>query len=327
MLPLTTITAALRPALFGAAQICVVALLVLYLYAHLPEFSEMNWIANGKAVGVGAAASFICLFLNALRWRLLTSHLSIAVSLPDHLKIMLLTQALGTILPFSMSADALRVGFISRKSASITKAIATVFVDRLIPAVITIALFAFMLSLIRWPHVSGLVAFVTALLVIAACPLLSAFLRHLSLLLPRYLAHRTITMSYAFRLPAKKLAAFIGCTLLMHLIMVEAVIAIVICITQQSIPIVAGSVTVSAYLLSSIFPFSIGGWGIREIAAAEILSAFHIEAQFATTASVCLSVGMAFASLPGILLLRRCDVVSALNAIKHFGRGSSDGNG
>ncbi|WP_322891285.1 MULTISPECIES: lysylphosphatidylglycerol synthase transmembrane domain-containing protein [unclassified Yoonia] len=311
-----------RRASFGAVLRVLVTLAILALLWHLTDGpqvlallaqSEWLWLLAALASAHGQV------LLSALRWRLTAAQLDQPLRKRDAIGEYYLSQFVNLAVPGGVLGDAGRA-VRQRHQAGMLRAAQAVVLERLVGQVALFAvLFGGFIVAIAVPGglvlpdwVSDIVGWL-ALLVVGLVGLgavlsrvpgpvsraTAGFLAALRLgLLARGVWPRQVGLSIA--IVACNLASFAFCAFA----------------TGTDLPFVAVVTILPLILTSMMIPLSVGGWGLREGAAAAIWPVVGAQAEAGIAASIAFGLVILAASLPGVwfLLSQRRRPASASSA-------------
>jgi uncharacterized membrane protein YbhN (UPF0104 family) len=238
------------------------------------------WLSSTKLAwhdlaSVDAASMAACLVLSLLivlilawRWRYLVAHTTAATNVPSMSDFMAFSWAglaVNQLVPSVVGGDALRVTLLARRGLQTAAAATSVIVDRLYGLVgllvLCIASAPFLSPELFVPTLAA--SAVLALGIAAAARIGRSVLHRFPLFLSTFAAAtRTMSWSSMLLLVAAAVAAHLA-NIGIFLVIAHAVGA--------SVPFVPTVAIFSAVLLLSVLPFSLAGWGLRELA---LLSAF-----------------------------------------------------
>lgn len=285
-----------------ALPVTTLVVLIWRLKNDLPSLSTLD---RTSAV----AAVTLLLFqpaLIGLRWWLLLRQYDTKTSIVSLTSATWVSAFANLFLPAGVGGDAVRIVYSCRFGSLLGAATASVLMDRIMALVALVALILIFAPQLpqavdfRMVEVLGILcAFCVVLLAaIYAYVRGSRHAKH-SPLVQRYL-NWVFYMLRTVEHPLVTTAA-IAISIVVHLLSFAAFYIIV---SGLSIDVsVPSFIAVSALLtFIQMMPISIGGWGVREIAAVSLLGMIGVAAGPALLASLLLGVCYAVASLPGALI-------------------------
>jgi glycosyltransferase 2 family protein len=207
-------------------------------------------------------------------------------------------------LPASVGGDAVRIYYARQHSRGLGAAVASVVIDRLVAllalAVLMVALAPILADLID-QRITVAVGILCALGIVAAVVVFRAA-GEPSRSQPQWplLARGVQIVHYMLRIVAHPTHGVITFTIavIVHLLSFFALLLIA---RGLGIHADAGAVLAIAAIVTfiQVVPISIGGWGVREVAAITLLGLIRIEPGTALLASIVLGLSYGMASLPG----------------------------
>lgn len=294
------------PGLALRAAVTTAALALLWHLADGPAVldrlrsAQPLWLAAAFATASGQ------IVLSALRWRLVAAALGQPLSRAEAVREYYLSQLINFSLPGGVLGDAGRA-LRQRHRAGLVRAGQAVVIERMAGQIallaVTAAGFALLardtaaLALPHWAGPFGLIVAGLVLGVIAALGA-TAFLRgrigaaaagFLVACRAGLLGRRVWAWQVALGL------AIVACNL--------ASLALAARATGTVIPPVALVTVLPLILLSMLVPLTVGGWGLREGAAAALWPAFGAAAGAGVAASVAFGLVIWLATLPGLVVL------------------------
>ncbi len=288
------------------AKIAVSGALVWYLVSSIDLAESTERLTRFDAGwGVFALAVLGLTFLvGALRWRVFARRLNIALTIGAALRLSLIGQFFGQVLPAGVGGDAVRAWLLVRRGADIGPSVGSIVLDRL--AGLAALLFMIALSLpmtltlvddanMRWGLALLLVVGIAAialLLGLSYLPHTIARWRRVRSLADTIRAARRAGLS-----PRPALSAF-GLSLFGHLLSVLTVFLLAKGLGLTIAPL-ACLVLVPPVVLVAILPISIAGWGVREGAMVAALGFAGVAAGDALAISILFGLGALAISLTG----------------------------
>jgi uncharacterized protein (TIRG00374 family) len=271
--------------------------------------------------------------LNALRWNGITRSLGFDVDLKSHVRYTFVSLFVGSFVPVSVGADLVRVFLLAHGPSEIPVAIVSVVGDRAVAVAFTVFAFVFVQLVLNAHWILAAVFLLLACIAVAAfvfLPLKSLLrgARTLKLFDIIFSGRRDSfvvkSVSALFR-SLEKAAIFFNeqpralvevavLTIIMHALGALAVYVCVWLISGNLISPLNASLIISTFLLSALFPISIGGWGVREMATAHTLWAGNLDVSASVFVALSISVGTTLASIPGIVWVER----SLFSGVKNF---------
>jgi len=240
------------------------------------------------------------------RWWLLLRQYQARLSLRALTSITWVSVFANQFLPAGVGGDAIRVVYACRFGVKLGAATASIVADRVM-ALAALAL----LILLLGPQLPQAIDHRILLALAAACVAggvavlaLLIFARRVPGLLRLPIVGRLAQMALYVMKPVERpsvLAATVALSIAVHILSLAAFLAVIqgLSISTPVLPFLA----VAALLaFIQIVPISIGGWGVREIAAVSLLHPLGVAAGPALLSSVLFGVCYAAASLPGAMI-------------------------
>jgi glycosyltransferase 2 family protein len=241
--------------------------------------------------------SLLVVWLLAWRWHAVLSALSqdgdTAPSIRALMRITWVGLAINQVLPSVVAGDAVRIAQLASSKVSLAKAAGSVVVDRLY-GLIGLALLALSGVHLLAPNASTLVFLVAAGLVcVGAGYQLLNRLPQLSGLRGLLLAHRLSWTTSAMMIAAAMVS---------HLANI-AIFLVIAYALDVSLPIFPAMGVMAAILLASVLPFSVAGWGIRELALVQAFGYMNSNGENIILASIIYGLVLLIIQASGFLFL------------------------
>lgn len=245
--------------------------------------------------------------LIGVRWWLLLRQYDSRSTFPSLAGVSWFSVFANQFLPAGLGGDAVRIYYARRLGNRLGAATASVLMDRILALVALVLLVVGLAPSLPTTIDRRLVFALGGLCAVCVVLIIGAYLMvrrswHLTLQSP--LIQRLMTLThYVLRTlsyPLQTLLA-LSVSITVHLLSFAAFILIArsIGIAVATAPMVA----VTALLtFIQIIPISIGGWGVREVAAVSLLGLLGVEPGSALLASLLLGFSYAVASLPGVAM-------------------------
>lgn len=295
-----------KPIVWIALKVGISAAILFALFWKFRgELPSVLSIKPGPAIAA-IALLLIQPVLIGCRWRLLLRRYDSRLSLRTLTSITWVSVFANQFLPAGVGGDAIRVVYACRLGAKLGAATASIVADR---AMALAALAA--LILLLGPQLPQAIDHHILLALAAACIAGGISLAALLVLARRFprlvrlpIVGRVVEVAlYVLKAVEHPqiLLATVALSIVVHLLSLAAFLAIArgLSIATPIMPFLA----VAALLaFIQIVPVSIGGWGVREIAAVSLLHPLGVAAGPALLASVLFGVCYAAASLPGAVI-------------------------
>ncbi|WP_333713152.1 lysylphosphatidylglycerol synthase transmembrane domain-containing protein [Yoonia sp.] len=297
-------TASFKPMAYRVAHVVVPVASILFVLSHV-DGAEVWAALRGMQAGLMLAAVVACslqIVLSALRWRLTASLLGAAMTRRSAVSEYYLSSFINMTLPGGVLGDATRA-LRARTTAGLETAAQAVVIERFagqiaLGTVLLLGLAVSGRSVLQTSAwiAAGVIAILLLLLRAARRAEITgrapAFLRRFGLAIGRswawgrgFAAQAVLSLAIvvvnlvAFACAARAVGAEIGFPAILY-----------------AVPLI---------LLAMLIPFSIGGWGYREGAAAAIFPLIGQSAAMGVSASVAFGAAILLASLPGAFLILR----------------------
>jgi hypothetical protein len=302
-----------RPAVRIAGSLGLLAALVLTL--DLGETARLLLGAEPWAVGGVLALALAQLVLSALRWRLVAHRLGLPLGRRAAVGEYGLCLLLNQLLPGGVSGDAVRAVRHARRVRSAPRdgttgrALRAVVLERAAGQAVFLAVAG--LGLALWPMLmsggyAGWIGWAaaglgTAILAGGAAPALGArvgpagWRRGVAALVPE--GRRALLARGVWPVQLALNLAVAGCLI--------AGLALAAAAVGPALPWQAWLTVVPLTLLALVLPLSVGGWGLREGAAALLWPTVGLAPELGVAAGVLYGLAMLAAGLPGLLALAR----------------------
>jgi uncharacterized membrane protein YbhN (UPF0104 family) len=291
------------------AKTAVSGALIWYLVSSIDLAESAERLAQFDAGwGVLALAVLALAFVvGALRWRVFARRLNIALTIGAALRLSLIGQFFGQVLPAGVGGDAVRAWLLVRRGADVGPSVGSIVLDRL--AGLAALLFMIALSL---PETLTLVDDANTrwglglLLVIGVAGIAILFgLSYLPHAIARWRRVRiladTIREARRAGLSPRPASSAVGLSLFGHVLSVLTVFLIAKGLGLTIAPL-ACLVLVPPVMLVAILPISVAGWGVREGAMVAALGFAGIAAGDALAISILFGLGVLAISLTGSVL-------------------------
>ncbi|PWB64640.1 MAG: hypothetical protein C3F17_06500 [Bradyrhizobiaceae bacterium] len=249
----------------------VVSIGLLWLVARrlsLADLQERSAALSTTALLVAAVILALVTILSSLRWRKVCASTSGRIGLISAWRVLMISTAMDQFV-FTMSGDAFRIWWLTGRSPSLTHALGSTVLDRIVGVFGLILLMAAGLPALMLSEAAGSLIWVPVAMSTAGLAGLGLLLALPSLPLPAFplkgnlllisLAARRLFFRPHFALPA--IAAAVG----VHLGVALAIAAIGSAI-GVSVSFVWYLLVTPSVLMVTLLPISIGGWGVREAA-------------------------------------------------------------
>jgi uncharacterized membrane protein YbhN (UPF0104 family) len=262
---------------------------------------QLGWVA------LALLAALMQVVLVAVRWAAIVNALSGAgrkISIATAFAITMTGTFLGLVLPY-VAGDAARAWLLVQHGRDWRTSLLSVIIDRAVGAGMLCAL-GFVILLFPQAALSlgahrapALQAFGAMLAIgvagLLAAPLLAPVLERWRL--TRWIAAVAVAAHHAV-LGSRKTLLILSATLAVHALSMLAIWALARA-QGISLPPIDVAILFVVMVAATILPLSIGGWGVREVAAIAFLSARGVPVEQALFLSVSFGVVMILASLPG----------------------------
>ncbi|MGV1867576.1 MULTISPECIES: lysylphosphatidylglycerol synthase transmembrane domain-containing protein [unclassified Rhizobium] len=285
-----------------AISAVVLVALIWHFKNDLPSLATVNRLSAAEAV----VLLLLQPALIGLRWWLLLRQYGSRTGVTALTSVTWVSVFANQFLPAGIGGDAVRVVYACRLGNGLGAATASVLMDRIMALVALV-----LLILIFAPHLPQAVDFriVEVLgLVCAVCVVLLGAI-YVYVRAARHQKHsafiqRVLNLIVFVLQSIERPFATAAAILLSITVHVISFAAFYVIVRGLSISVSMPSfVAVSALLtFIQIIPISIGGWGVREIAAISLLGMIGVEAGPALLASLLLGMCYAVASLPGAII-------------------------
>lgn len=298
------------PRLLHAVKLAAVLglLALLWHVADGPAALDLLQQADPRWIAAAVVALSVQTLLSAQRWRITAAQLGLRLGVLTALREYYLAQALNQSLPGGVLGDAGRA-LRTREEAGLLVAGQAVLFERLAGQIGLIAVV--MLGLlgalvvpvdVAWPAGLG-ATLVTVLLCLVLCFVLTGVALRSPGLRDRAVSRFAKAFAHALAAPEvrfRQALLSLGTALC-------NVAAFAFCAAAIGAPlsIVATALIVPLILFAMLLPLSIGGWGLREGAAAALLPTLGAAASEGLAASVAFGLSFLLATLPGLLLYGR----------------------
>ncbi|BBL70999.1 lysylphosphatidylglycerol synthase transmembrane domain-containing protein [Methylogaea oryzae] len=269
------------------------------LQAHQFTPKEPMWLI------VGIVATLIQPAIMGERWRIILSAYDLKTALSTLVKITYLSVFMGQFLPASIGGDAIRVVMIKRCGVRLTLGAVSTVIDR---GFALIALFflvplAFVNDIKEFQNTETQIIAASLTFLMLVSPLVLAYMapfferkaHHRRWIRP--IAYIASGMKHLICSPLK-IFSVLSISLAVHLLSAVALWSVMMGLGSE-ISFWLGLTIFPAIILAQMLPVSLGGWGVREVAAISVLGMVGVNPQVALTSSVMLGIFYALASLPG----------------------------
>ena len=255
---------------------------------------------------IGAlAAACATTIVGAIRWQVILRLYSQRLRFRETARIQYVAAFMNQFLPGFVGADAVRVYMAHRRGVRLAQAIASLMLDRAVALLGLILIVAAtsprILEVVKDEHLKQLLLWITAALCAgtAALVTLSGVLDRLTKRF-RWLSPLAFLASGLGDLfcSLRALAAVLSASILMHAMFAVGLWASLVAF-RVDVPFWDVLAIFAPIILFQMLPVSIGGWGVRELAAVTMLAAIGIAPAHALAASIILGIVQAISSLPG----------------------------
>lgn len=251
------------------------------------------------AIVAAVALHALIIGLLAWRWRIVVSALGIRVSSVRALVLTFTSTALNLLLPTSVGGDLGRIWMARRDGVDAACGAAAALFDRVVGLLMLIVMIVGGLAFSVELSGDGWGAVVAAMTVTAIAGLLALAQ------MPRLLRHPSVErFSTSLRLVLTRPALLISTaaiSLACHLLT-----ALIVWIVAQGMGVEIRTLTVILFvpvvILASMIPVSVGGWGVRELAAIAFLERAGVAAESAAALAIILGITQLIAAGLGALL-------------------------
>jgi uncharacterized protein (TIRG00374 family) len=290
-----------------AAKLTISTALLAWLFWKFGLDAEALTPLSFAPLVIGLTATCLQPVVASLRWHIVIQLYAYRISFRDTMRIQYVSGLMNQFLPGLVGGDAVRVYLLHKHGARLSTAIASALLDR------TAALLGLILIVIASvPRIVEIVEdeSLKYLLLGSTVVLLTgtAALMKLSGVLHAASARREWLSPLAmlasglrdlFSSPRPCVAA-LALSISMHLLS-AAVLWLSLIAFGRDLPFADVLAVFAPIIVFQMLPFSIGGWGVRELAAAAMFAAIGVDAREAIVASICLGILSAMASLPGVV--------------------------
>ena len=297
-------------------------LILLFLFWSIDVHSLVDYFSTAKLVPmvIGVLGGLLLVqmqvILSALRWQLTARALGLPITTADAVREYYLASLMNQALPGGVTGDAARV-LRSRHAKGTATAAHSVMIERLAGQVVLLGVTVAGLTISVWR--------VDAALLSAAWTLIrNAIWVSLALIVVLYAIHQ-VARGRVKRFiddlrPAVNQAWFASGRWKKQLILSVSIVgsyvamfALAASAVSAQLPPIAWVTVVPLTLLAMALPISIGGWGVREAAAAVLWPLLGMKAEAGIATSVLYGLISLAGSLPGLAFVRqraqenRCD--------------------
>jgi uncharacterized membrane protein YbhN (UPF0104 family) len=295
--------------LIQIAKITAVAAVLVLLWHHADGHAALALLQAAEPLWLVAALLALTLqtLLSAQRWRLTAARLGLVFSFSTAVREYYLAQVLNQSLPGGVLGDAGRA-LRSRRDAGLLVAGQAVFFERLAGQIGLLVLLALCLGMslalqvqAPWPEdlrPPFIGTFALLLLLAAAAGIFLRLQSRWETALHRGLrafVHAVLARDVLPRQTALSLGTAL-CNVVAFACSAAAV--------GTGVPIVFMAILAPVILFAMVLPVSVGGWGLREAAAALLFPVVGATASEGLAASVAFGLMFLVATVPGLVLLR-----------------------
>lgn len=281
-------------------------LLILAWFIDVPETLRQLRHTQWRWMLIALIVVQIQIVLSSLRWRMTAIRLGQALSQRRAIAEYYLATVTNLSLPGGITGDAVRV-FRNQQSTTLGNSLQAVMLERLAGqlAFLLIAAVGWIIWQVLFP---GTIATPSWQMLAVGFSILSAFFLG-SRLIIRFAPKRLVLAIRAFR------AAINTAWVQDRQWIAQGLISLVIAATylivfwccshaiQSPLSVIQSVTIVPLVLLSMLIPLSVGGWGIRESAAAVLWPVVSLTAEAGIATSVLYAIVSLLGCLPGLLLL------------------------
>lgn len=294
--------------------------LVWYALHDIPAGALWRRISDAQAIWFVPALALLGTMILAAAWRwwAVSPLAGAPLTFRQSLRFLMIGQFFNQTLPSSIGGDAFRVWLVRRQGASLTSALGSVGLDRLlgVVALAWLAAFGAIFHRLRPAEIAQGPATMPATDIMWPVLVLAVVAFAIVLVLATLgrqwgrRPHRTAWwqpvgnigngLFHLFRQPAHG-AAIVIASLAIHAFVAATALAVFEAL-DVAVPTGYAVAAVSVAMLATALPISLGGWGVRETAMVAAFAPLGVAAADAVLVSVMLGLGMFLAGLPGGLL-------------------------
>jgi len=251
------------------------------------------------ALIAGTAAMCLQTFFSTLRLKLLTKTFTHSISLTESLKASFMGNFFSQMAFSFVSGDAIRIWYLKQSLQTVKLATLTVVIDRCLGLFALSLLFLFTLPFLSHiPVLENNKLLIILSSVLVGCAMIS-FLYLLKKQQKSWVIEFIALMKKIFLNTYQTTSALGLYSLLIHLCNVLVVYATLI-FFEAPISFTQCFIIMVPTMLAMMFPFSIGGWGIREGAMLMGFAMINCPAEPVLAASILLGLSVLIANIPGL---------------------------
>jgi uncharacterized protein (TIRG00374 family) len=305
---------------FQTGRILLGIFLIWYLArSGMLDLNEVSIIfENPSALVLAVIFLTVAILLNSLRWRMLLNGMGQRLDAMPAFAMLMVAGLVGTFLPGSVAAEAVRVGLARLYGIDWSRCSASILADRLIGLTVTVVVFVGLVVLLQGRQIStGFGGAVIHFLIAAALVVMGGYALNL---IYRWLIRQQAKSALSTSSTISFLLLFVGnfmdilrkprlsaflvmVSIAIFLCNLSALLVLLMAITGLVPSFGAAAAAFSGAMLANVIPLTPGGIGVGEAAFGEIYQALSGVGAGATVALVMWRIARLISVLPGLIFI------------------------